>query len=45
MDGACWGFSDWHATKATALRKTIAIRKTGHIVEAASMRLAATISE
>jgi hypothetical protein len=47
MDGVSWGLSDWQATKATALRKTIAlrIRKTGLISEAASMRLAAAISE
>jgi hypothetical protein len=45
MDGVSWSFSDLHATKATTLRKTIAIRKTGHIAEAPSMRLAATISE
>jgi len=47
MDGVCWGFSDQQATKATALRKTIAlrVRKTRHVAEAVSMRLAAAISE
>ena len=39
MDDVSWSLSDRHATKATALRKTIAIRKTAHIAEAVSMRL------
>ena len=47
MAGVSSGFPDRHATKATALTKTIAltIRKTGHVAEALPMRLAAAISE
>ena len=46
MAGVSSGFPDRHATKATALRKTMALRipKTGHVAEATSMRLAAAIS-
>jgi hypothetical protein len=37
MDGVSWGFSDQHATKATTLRKTIALRipKAARFAEAA----------
>ena len=47
IDGVSWSFSDRQASKATALRKTIAlrVRKTKHVAEAASMRFAAVISK
>jgi hypothetical protein len=47
MNGVSCDFSDRQAIKVTAPRKTITlrIRKTGHIAEAVSMGLTATISE
>ena len=47
MVGVSWGLSEWQATKATALRKTIAlrIRRTEQVSETASIRITAAISE
>jgi len=47
MDGVVWAFPDWQATKATALRKAMAlkIRQTRHVAEPISVLLAAAISE
>jgi len=47
MDGGSWALSDWQATNATGLRKTIAlrIRQTRHVAEAVSVRFAAVIAE